>query len=141
MPNNPTELFDNEYPYTDFHELNLSWVILKVKQLLDKMQNMEEWREDYQQTVDDLKKFYDDLINGRYPPLFVENLRNWIEVHGVDIIGELVKMVFFGITDDGYFVAYIPDGWDDIIFGTTGYDDFPAGIDYGHLTLSFEIGG
>lgn len=141
MPNNPTGLFNNEYPYTDFHELNLSWVILKVKELLDKMKNMEDWRADYQKTVDDLQKLYDDLIAGRYPPTFVANLRKWIEEHGIDIIGELVKMVFFGITDDGYFVAYIPESWDDITFGTTGLDDFPAGFDYGHLTLSYEIGG
>ena len=44
-------------------------------------------------------------------------------------------------TYDGYFVAYIPEGWDDIIFNTTGYDIAIAGMDYGHLTLSFEIGG
>lgn len=141
MPNNPTGLFNNEYPYTDFHELNLSWVILKVKELLDKMKNMEDWRADYQKTVDDLQKLYDDLIAGRYPPTFVQNLRNWIEVHGVEIIGQLVKMVFFGLTDDGYFIAYIPDSWEDVIFGTSGLDDFPTGVEYGHLTLSLEIGG
>ena len=137
MPNNPTGLFNNEYPYTDFHELNLSWVILKVKELLDKMQNMEEWREDYQETVDNLKKFYDDLVAGRYPPEFVQHLSDWISQHGVDIIMKLIKMVFFAITDDGYFVAYLPDSWDDISFGTTGLDDFPAGVDYGHLTLFY----
>ena len=134
-------LFNNEYPYTDFHELNLSWVIKKVKELLDYMKQIDEWKEDYQKTVDDLQDFYDDLIAGRYPPEFVGNLKLWISEHGVDIIMKLIKMVFFGITDDGYFVAYVPDSWDDIIFGTSGLDDFPAGVDFGHLTLSFNIGG
>ena len=46
--------------------------------------------------------------------------------------------VFFGLTDDGYFVAYIPDGWDDIIFNTTEYDIFISGFsEYGHLVLSY----
>ena len=134
-------LFNNEYPYTDFHELNLSWVIKKVKELLDHMRQIDEWKADYQETVDNLQAFYDDLIAGRYPPEFVDHLKQWISLHGVDIIMELIKMVFFGLTMDGYFVAYIPESWDDIIFGTTGLDDFPAGIEYGHLTLSFEIGG
>ena len=134
-------LFNNEYPYTDFHELNLSWVIKKVKELLDHMRQIDEWKEEYQETVDKLQDFYDDLIAGRYPPEFVANLKKWISEHGVDIIMELIKMVFFGLTDDGYFVAYISDSWDDIIFGTTGLDDFPAGVEYGHLTLSFKIGG
>ena len=54
-----------------------------------------------------------------------------------DIIAEFVRMVFFGLTDTGHFVAYIPDSWDNIIFGTTGLDDFPIGVDYGHLTISY----
>ena len=29
-------LFNHEYPYTDFHELNLDWVIKKVKEFNDK---------------------------------------------------------------------------------------------------------
>ena len=105
------------------------------------MMQIDEWKEEYQETVDKLQAFYDDLIAGRYPPEFVDHLKEWISEHGVEIIMKLIKMVFFAITDDGYFVAYIPDSWDDIIFGTTGLDDFPAGIDYGHLTLSYEIGG
>ena len=49
----------------------------------------------------------------------------------------MVKQVYFGLTDTGYFVAYIPESWNDIIFGTSGLDDFPAGVDYGHLTLTY----
>lgn len=134
-------LFNNEYPYTDFHELNLSWVLKKIKELLEHMKQIDEWKEEYQETVDKLQKFYDDLIAGRYPPEFVENLKNWISIHGVDIIMNVIKMVFFAINDDGYFVAYVPESWDDIVFGTSGLDDFPAGVDYGHLTLSFKVGG
>ena len=29
-----------------------------------------------------------------------------------------MKMVWFGLTQDGYFVAYIPDSWDEITFDT-----------------------
>lgn len=54
-----------------------------------------------------------------------------------DYIAEVIKMVFFGLTDSGYFIAYIPDGWDEITFNTTGYDIFDTGVDYGHLTLSY----
>ena len=130
-------IFSNEYPYTDFHELNLSWVINKTKELIDHMKEIDEWKESYQQTVEDLQKFYDDLVAGNYPPEFVTHLKNWISIYGVDIIGSLIKMVFFGITDDGYFIAYIPESWNDIVFGTSGLDDFPAGVEYGHLTLSY----
>ena len=50
----------------------------------------------------------------------------------------IVTMVFFGITDDGYFVAYIPESWDDITFYTTELDIFlPMQPEYGHLVLAY----
>lgn len=46
--------------------------------------------------------------------------------------------VYFGLTDDGYFVAYIPEAWSDIHFNTTGYDiDLPIQPEFGHLVLSY----
>ena len=50
----------------------------------------------------------------------------------------IVTMVFFGITDDGYFVAYIPESWDDITFRTTELDIFLSiEPEYGHLVLVY----
>ena len=56
-----------------------------------------------------------------------------------EIIGEYLKIaVFFGITDSGYFVAYIPETWDDIDFGTTEYDyHTELETEFGHLVLSY----
>ena len=65
-------------------------------------------------------------------------LHDWLSRNAFDIIGEMVKMVFFGLTDTGYFVAYIPESWSDIIFNTTGYDiTLDLMPDYGHLVLSY----
>lgn len=130
-------VFNNEYPYTDFHELNLSWVLKKIKELIEHLRQIDAWKEEYQETVDNLQKFYDDLVAGNYPPEFVKNLQDWISVHGVDIIMKLIKMVFFAIDDNGYFIAYVPDNWSDITFGTSGLDTFPSGVEFGHLTLTY----
>ena len=55
-----------------------------------------------------------------------------------NIIKDTIKMVFFGLTDTGYFVAYIPDSWEDITFNTTDYDyPDPTNVGYGHLVLSY----
>jgi hypothetical protein len=66
---------------------------------------------------------------------FDENARKIME----EIIDKyIVTMVFFGITDDGYFVAYIPESWEDITFYTTELDIFlPIQPEYGHLVLAY----
>ena len=129
-------LFNNEYPYTDFHELNLSWVIEKMKSLLDALHQIDGWIEEHQKEYEELKKLYDDILAGHFPPEMVNALTEWTRRNTISIIGSVIKSVFFGL-EDGYFVAYIPDSWSDIIFGTTGLDDFPAGFDFGHLTLTY----
>ena len=62
-----------------------------------------------------------------------------VELDKLMIIEDYIAtMVFFGITDDGYFVAYIPESWDDITFNTTGLDiNLPIQPEYGHLVLSY----
>lgn len=37
--------FYNKYPYTDFHELNLDWIIGNMKKLLDDYQSLVDWME------------------------------------------------------------------------------------------------
>lgn len=68
----------------------------------------------------------------------IDSLKNWLARNAFDIIGEMVKMVFFGLTDSGYFVAYIPESWKDIIFKTSEYDiNIPLFGEYGHLVLYY----
>ena len=51
----------------------------------------------------------------------------------------LTAGVYFGLTDDGYFCAYIPRSWQNIRFNTTGLDiDVPLQPEYGHLVLSYN---
>lgn len=54
------------------------------------------------------------------------------------ITDAIATMVFFGLTDSGYFVAYIPKSWSDVHFCTTVYDiDVPSEPEYGHLCLRY----
>lgn len=129
--------FNYEYPYTDPNIYNDDWLLKKMKELLAWMEGIEEWKTEYQQAYNDYKQMIDDIENGTFPDSIVNAFNSWMGKNAINLVGQLVKMVFFGLTNDGYFIAYIPESWKDIIFGTTGLDDFPSSVPYGHLTLTY----
>lgn len=75
----------------------------------------------------------DDYIrSGDAADIYINSLASWIDANLKDLVGRVVKYVFFGLTDDGKFVAYIPDTWDFISFDTVM--DIKSDM-YGHLLL------
>lgn len=70
---------------------------------------------------------------------WIDNFDDNAETILTEIIEKYIAtMVTFGITDDGYFVAYIPKSWSQIEFATTGLDiTVPLQPEYGHLVLSY----
>lgn len=108
----------------------------------------------YYETVCKVVKYINDLIDSDKEIIDdinalkadMETVQQWIDnydEHAEELFRQMIEdyiatMVFFGITDDGYFVAYIPERWDDITFYTTGYDiDLAIEPEYGHLVLAY----
>lgn len=128
----------SQYPYHNFSDYNLDWCIKIVKELYPRLEALEDWKSQFEEDYAQIKEFYNDIMNGIFPDGFYDAIRDWLERNALDLIGELVKTVFFGLTDSGYFVAYIPESWDDITFHTSEYDVFMSDFDtYGHLVLSY----
>ena len=130
------EWFRNKYPYTDFHELNFDLFITEFKSFIESLGQIDNWIDEHEKEYEELKNLYDDLLAGRFTPQFLATLNRWVTENAVSIIDGAIKTVFFGL-EDGYLVAYVPDSWSEIIFGTSGLDDFPYGYDFGHLTLRY----
>lgn len=126
-----------DFPHTHFYDSDLRELLKYVKTLWDRVNKLDSWKNTHEEEYKELKKLYDDLMAGNFTPEMEDALYKWTVDHTVEIIGQAIKTVFFGITDDGYFVAYIPNSWSDIIFGTSGLDTFPAGVEFGHLTLTY----
>jgi hypothetical protein len=105
--------------------------------LLTTLESLENWKTEHEQEYEELKKLYDDLLAGKFTPEMESALYKWTTKNTVDIIGKAIKTVFFGLSDDGYFVAYVPESWSQIRFGTSGLDTFPAGVEFGHLVLKY----
>lgn len=133
--------YNYEWPYTDPNRYNDDWLLHKMQELLAKMDEIENWKVEYSEAYEAFKKLVHDIESGNFPESVSNAFKNWMSKNALSLVGELVKQVYFGLDDNGYFVAYIPEGWDDILFNTTGLDISIAGIDYGHLVLSFKVGG
>ena len=130
-------MFFNKFPYTDFHELNLDWIVKHFKEFLDALAALDEWRDKHEQEYQQLKKLYDQFAVGDLPQSVYDAIHLWVVQNTENIISSAIKMVFFYLDDSGYLVASVPDTWNDIIFHTSGLDIFPTGVDYGHLVLTY----
>lgn len=128
----------NQYPYINENDLNLDWIIKHFKQFIDQIGSLEDWRSTHEAEYEELKKFMDDLNEGNLPPAIYNNFRQWFNENAFDLVGEMVKHVYFGLNDDGYFVVYIPEQWRDVEFRTSEYDyNTPLMTEYGHLLLLY----
>ena len=114
--------FFNEYPYINFNDLNLDWVLKQIKTIMSAVDDLGEWKEQHEAEYKQLKDLYDAIMSGNFPPSIVEAFERWMRDNAVDLVGSMIKNVFFGLTQSGYFVAYIPESWEDIIFNTASFD-------------------
>ena len=88
--------------------------------------------ETIEQLLDDFEKFKESGFDDYY----AEQINTWVDEHMPDIIRRAVRMVFFGLTQDGHFVAYVPDSWSDIVFDTGAVYALDT---YGRLILRMNV--
>lgn len=90
--------------------------------------------------INSQKELSDELINLQRE---VKKIQEWIDNFDTQFLEKIISehiatMVFFGLTESGYFVTYIPDNWDNLGFATTGMDiEVPLEPEYGHLVLLY----
>lgn len=72
------------------------------------------------------------IKNGGYMSVYIEALAKWIDANLQQMVARIVKYVYFGLTGNGHFAAYIPATWDFLGFDTIMQYDNPM---YGHLVM------
>lgn len=50
------------YPYANFHELNLNWIIITIKELKTRVSNIENWHDDWQERLEELDEEYSRIL-------------------------------------------------------------------------------
>lgn len=88
--------------------------------------------------IDALYAEFEKFKESGFADYYEQLLQKWIDENQKAIYEHLAKQVFFGLTDDGYFCAYVPDSWSDISFDTGAVF---GRADYGRLILRFTSDG
>jgi len=88
--------------------------------------------------IDDLKAQFKEFMEHGFDDYYAAQIEAWINEHMADILAQSAKQVYFGLTEDGHFCAYIPESWNDIVFDT---GMVYGRSDYGRLILRFDSDG
>ena len=117
-------------------EEQIWWLYAHAKNLPDTVKYNE-----LRAQVSQLFELYNQLVEQGFDAYYEEwnkELEDWLTENAGQIYAVFAKQVFFGLTDDGYFCAYVPDSWADIWFDTGAIYGTP---EYGRLILSFDADG
>jgi len=94
--------------------------------------DIDQLQADTQALFDELEK----VRNGDYVSLYLDSLINWIDKNIQNLVGDIVKYMWAGLSLDGRFMVVIPHSWDFIHFDTVADYNEPL---FGHLTLTWEV--
>lgn len=78
------------------------------------------------------------FVEHGFDDYYREQIEQWFRDNAWQIYKLLAKQVFFGLTSDGYFCAYVPDSWAEVSFDTGAVFNRS---DYGRLILQFDANG
>lgn len=124
-----------EFPHTRTYDSDLGWLIKTVKSLCTLVEGLEDWKTEHETEYLQLKALYDAVMSGNFPQSITDAFYSWMQENALDLVGSMVKRIHFGLTNDGYFCAFIPAAWDDIHFDTVIDGDDPL---YGHLMVIYD---
>lgn len=127
-----------EFPHTRTYDSDLGWLIKNVAGYNETIQALNDWIETNTPRLEDLEAFKTALESGDLPEGVQQGIETWLTTHAAEVIASIIKNVWFGLTNAGYFVAYVPESWSDITFKTTGLDIILDLMpEYGHLVLQY----
>lgn len=87
--------------------------------------------EGLEQLQDDFEKFMESGFEDYYEA----QLEAWMRENAEIVVKSMIRQVYFGLTLEGRFVAYIPESWNDIVFDTGS--DYTLDT-YGRLILRWD---
>lgn len=115
-----------------YYEL-LAKIQQKLNETITNINNLNEWQAAQDKVMAALSQMVEDFINGGYKRDFDKFAMDWLDANIEQALAKAAHMVFFGLTDDGYFTAYIPQDWAFVFDTVMDYGD----PNYGSLTIRY----
>lgn len=92
--------------------------------------------ESTQESMKELEALFKEFQESGFDDYYLQQIEAWVNNNMPLIMSKAVKTVYFGLTLEGYFAAYIPDSWDDVIFDTGAIFGTEQ---YGRLILRMDV--
>lgn len=138
-------IFQTSPPYAapgDHYQYDLYWLVNQLKQAMSNTETLRQHDIKQDTRLDGLDALTKQLKNAtcnlfaklKAGDFTKDTFIEWVNTNMTDIIYQMVRFVFFGLDDDGHFVAYIPASWEFLHFDTLLDPDKPG---YGHLVVYY----
>lgn len=136
MPNTPVlpKLYwEAITPEQELHEL-----CKRLHTLFDYAQQLGTLTAEQMQELQKLQAEFEKFKASGFEDYYAQQLEAWINANVANIFNQYAKLVLFGLSDDGHFVAYVPESWSDIWFDTIATYEDP---NYGCLVICWDGDG
>ena len=111
----------------------LAKVQCKVNEMVGDLNQLNEWQQAQDEVMALLEQKVDDFIAGGYKEDFYEYAQAWLTDNIEQALARATRYVFFGLTEDGYFCAYVPAMWAFVFDTDVNYDS----ENYGRLEIIY----
>lgn len=126
--------------YWDVYSAEERWktICKLLKRITDYVEYMGKAVNIDREAYNQLSELFKQFMESGFEDYYEAQLEQWIKDNAATLLSDYIKLVFFGLTPDGYFCAWIPDSWNEITFDTVADYSDPL---YGRLVLLYDAEG
>lgn len=117
-------------------EQRIKYLCVLVKKILDQQKQYIENNNDFNDLLKQLAEDFQKFQESGFDDYYRTQIEEWINLNLDSLFSSYSRGVYFGLTTDGYFCAYVPDSWNDIVFDTGANYNLNT---YGRLILRMDV--
>nr|DAI42210.1 MAG TPA: hypothetical protein [Bacteriophage sp.] len=119
-------------------EQRIKIICCLIQQLIDQYGSTDSQINQNTNDIAELKRLFEQFQQSGFDDYYATQIEQWFNDNAWRIYQLIAKQVYFGLTSDGYFCAYVPDSWKEITFDTGAVYGTE---EYGRLILRFDADG